>query len=251
MLDLFWAQNVTAHNFSEYTEAVGFKEALERAHREKRGIVFVCAHEGNWEWAALTFAHVGGSANIVAQDFKNKLLTPFFANLRTHGKHTLISQERAMLKLLKCVLRGEHTALLADLNVSPNQGPILLKVFGPDPLEICATQLHIVLAQRGNALLVPATTIPLPNGKIKVIAHPPIETSPEMSPHQIAQDTWAIFEDLIRKQPELWLWSYKHFRYRPQDTTREYPFYASISSGFEALRKTTHQISSTTPLQTT
>lgn len=237
MLDLFWSQKVEAHNFERYTETAGFQSIIDRSKREGRGIVFVCAHQGNWEWAALAFAHVGGHANIVAQDFRNQTLTKLFAKLRSHGKHTLIPQDRAMLRLLKCVMRGENTALLADLNLLPHQGPVVIEAFGPVPLEICATQLHVVLAQRGNALLVPVLTRPLPNGKIRVWAEPPIETTAQMCPRKIAQETWWVFERCILENPELWLWSYKHFRFRPSDATREYPFYASVSDGFDSLRK--------------
>lgn len=237
MLDLFWSQKVSAHNFEDYTETSGFEPIIDRAKHEGRGIVFVCAHQGNWEWAALAFAHLGGRATIVAQDFRNPTLTTLFAKLRSHGKHTLIPQDRAMLRLLKCVMRGENTALLADLNLLPHQGPVVIEAFGPDPLEICATRLHVILAQRGNALLVPVLTRPLPNGKIRVWAEPPIETTAQMCPRKIAQETWGVFERLIRENPELWLWSYKHFRFRPSDATREYPFYASVSDGFDSVRK--------------
>ena len=237
MLDLFWSQGVGLHNFTQFTGVSGFMEILARAKREARGIVFVCAHQGNWEWAALAFANVGGRANIVAQDFKNRTLTQLFAKLRTHGQHTVIPQDKAMLRLLKCVLRGENTAILADLSLLPHQIPVALETFGPNPLEICATRLHIVLAQRGNALLVPVLTEPLANGKIRVRAEPPIETTPEMCPRKIAQETWAVFENCIRAKPELWLWSYKHFRFRPADATRAYPFYASVSEGFDSIRK--------------
>ncbi len=239
MLDLFWARNVGPDNFSEYTLVEGFDEVLEQARLEKRGIVFVCAHQGNWEWAALAFAQVGGRAHIVAQNFKNAALTKLFAALRTHGCHQLIPQQGAMLRLLKCVLRGESTALLADLSLLPDQGALALETFGPNPLQICATQMHVVLAQRGNALLVPVVTEPLPDGRIRVIAHSPIPASPERSAHEIAQATWRVFEDHILLHPELWLWSYKHFRFRPKATTRPYPFYASQSEGFDSLPRGT------------
>ena len=236
MLDLFWAQRVTKDNFLAFTSISGFEEILQRARTEKRGIAFICAHQGNWEWAALAFAHLGGHANIVAQDFKNATLTSLFARLRRHGKHTLISQDRAMLRLLKCVLRGENTALLADLTLDPSEGSVVLRAFGPNPLEISATRLHSILALRGNALLVPVVTDRLTDGRISVTALAPIETTPEMAARKIAQATWDVFEKIILPKPELWLWPYKHFRFRPAHTERAYPFYSSTNSKFEELR---------------
>jgi hypothetical protein len=38
---------------------------------------------------------------------------------------------------------------------------------------------------------------------------------------------------MIGQYPEQWLWSYKHWRYRPVDEANYYPFYANPSERFE------------------
>ena len=45
------------------------------------------------------------------------------------------------------------------------------------------------------------------------------------------------FEPRLRKDPGLWMWPYKHFRYKPRDADRPYPFYANESGAFEKLRR--------------
>jgi hypothetical protein len=40
----------------------------------------------------------------------------------------------------------------------------------------------------------------------------------------------------IEKHPELWLWAYKHFRLKPENAAREYPFYAIANGEFEKMR---------------
>lgn len=235
MLDLFWIQNIDAERFDRWTHVTGFQEIIDRSKREGKGIVFVLGHQGDWEWAALTFARFGGSANIVAQDFKNPALTPVFAQMRSHGKHTLISRERAMLRLLKCLNRGENTALLVDLTIPPSQSPAVLRAFGPDPLLISATQAHVVLAQRGNALLVPTITEPMSDGTVRAVAYPPMEITAGTPANEIAQEVWNMIEETIRRRPDLWIWSYKHFRYRPPNATRKYPSYANNSPQIEEI----------------
>jgi hypothetical protein len=37
----------------------------------------------------------------------------------------------------------------------------------------------------------------------------------------------------VRKSPAPWLWMYKHWRYRPANADRPYPFYVRPSRGFE------------------
>ncbi len=41
---------------------------------------------------------------------------------------------------------------------------------------------------------------------------------------------------MIRERPDLWLWSYKHWRYQPAETGDvEYPFYAHVNPRFERI----------------
>lgn len=237
MLSLFWSPRITPENGEKYIEMLGFEAAVARARAEKRGLVFVCAHQGNWEWGALAFSLLGGRASIVAEDFKNPALTEIFVRLRNRNQHKVIPQERSILRLLKAVLRGENAGLLGDLNLDPSRAAVALEAFPTKDgaLEMCATRLHAVLAKRGNALIVPVLTFPLSDGRCRVIAQTPIE--PEGGGERfLAQRTWDVFEKAIVERPDLWLWAYKHFRYRPQNTTREHPFYSRENAHFEEIR---------------
>lgn len=237
MLGLFWSPRITRENAHEFIEHSGFDRVIERAEREKRGIVFVCAHQGNWEWASIAFAMAGGRAHIVAEDFKNAALTELFCSLRSRGEHTIVAQDKSMLKLLRAVLRGETTALLGDLNLEPSGAAVVIEAFSRKgiPLEVCATRMHAVLAKRGRALLVPALTYPLGQGRWKVVAQPPIDTE-TLSDRAVAQRTWEVFEKNIIEHPHLWLWAYKHFKFRPQAAKRPYPFYSGTHPEYEAMR---------------
>ena len=238
MLSLFWSTNITTENAHKYLEISGFTEVLEQSAREGRGIVFVCGHQGNWEWASVAFGLCGGQASIVAEDFKNPALTELFVRLRSRGIHRVLGQERSVLRMLKAVLKGQHVALLGDLNLDPGGAAVVIDAFKREgaALEMCATRLHSLMTTRGNALLVPAITEPLPNGKVRVLVQPPIE-APGASDRQLAQLSWDVFERHISQHPELWLWAYKHFRIRPENTGREYPYYATPNVEFEKMRE--------------
>lgn len=238
MLSLFWSPRITAANAQEFIEPIGFEAVIERARVEKRGIVFVCAHQGNWEWASIAFSMAGGRANIVAEDFKNKALTELFCALRGRNQHSILAQDRSVLKLLRAVLRGETAALLGDLNLDPSGAAVVVEAFDQNGvfLEVCVTRMHAVLAKRGRGLLVPALTFPLSDGRWRVVAQPVIPTE-SLSERSIAQATWEVFEKHIKERPDLWLWAYKHFKFRPAKPEREYPFYSQFHPEYEAMRE--------------
>jgi len=237
MLDLFWAKRLTRENFHDWMKCEGFEPLRERLAREKRGVVLMCVHQGNWEWASLAFGFLDLPTTIVAENFKNARLTAVFKELREHSGHTIIPQESSLLRLMRTAKRGGRTGLLIDLSLRPTQAATIVDAFRG--LHMCVPLLHAAIAQRTDALLVPVESRPAPDGTCRIIAHPPIESPAGASVREIAQRCWDAFEPLILAHPEQWLWPYKHFRFRPRDAARAYPAYANESGSFEKLRKAT------------
>jgi lauroyl/myristoyl acyltransferase len=231
MIDLFWAQRLTPENYRDFMHAEGFEEIRERLAREKRGTIFMCVHQGNWEWASLVCGYLGFGNVVVAENFKNPRLTEVFSTLRQHSGQTIIPQENSLLRMLKIVKRGGATGMLIDLNLRPSQAATVIEGYG---LKMCVPLLHAVLAQRVGALLVVVETWPRPDGTCSIIARA-VETPEGASVAEISQRCWDAFEPILRTNPESWLWPYKHFRYKPRDATRPYPTYANESAKFEKL----------------
>ena len=248
MLDLFWAGALSPANFRDWMKVEGFAELHARLDREKRGAIFLCVHQGNWEWASLACGFLGFGNTVVAENFKNPRLTAIFARLREISGQKIVAQENSILRLLKIAKRGGTTGMLIDLNLPPVQAATVIEGFG---MKMCVPLLHAVLAQRANALLIPVETQPQPDGTCRILAHPAIEFPENATIAEVAQRCWDTFEPMLRARPDLWLWPYKHFRYRPHDAPRAYPAYANESAKFEKLlRATSEQHARTGVIQT-
>ena len=230
MLDLFWAAEMTRATFPDFMHVEGFDELRDRMQREKRGAIFMCVHQGNWEWASLACGFLCFGNTVVAENFKNPRLTAIFIRLREISGQKIIAQESSILRLLKIAKRGGATGMLIDLSLPPTQAATAIEGFG---MKMCVPLLHAVLAQRADALLVPVETLPLPDGTCRIVAYPPVAFPAGASAGAIAQLCWDTFEPILRARPDLWLWPYKHFRYRPRDAARAYPEYANESAKFE------------------
>ncbi len=79
------------------------------------------------------------------------------------------------------------------------------------------------------------TAFPERDGSYRLSFQQPLEFPPGTSRAEMAQAVWDAHERLIRRRPSLWLWSYKHFRYRPEHPECEYPWYAMKHPDFEKL----------------
>lgn len=232
MLDLFWGRNLTPENWQRWIEVQADADMFRREVSE-HGAVSMCIHWGNFEWSSHAVGFLGVPTLIVAETFKNPRLSALFNGAREISGHTIIPQENSMIRLLKVVKRKGAAGMLVDLTLRPDQAAVPINAFGR---KMCVTFLHAVLAQRGGARMFPVDGIPLSDGRCRIVINPALEIPSDASVQQIAQACWDFYESRIREHPELYMWAYKHWRYRPRDAAPEdYPFYANVSSKFEKL----------------
>ena len=235
MLDLFWSPAFLRSENRRFLRLHGYDALNERAAREQRGVVYVSLHAGNWEWSSVACGFGGPGAIAVAEHFRNESLGPIVTAAREVSGQQIIPQENAMLRMLRTVKRGGRAGFLADLSVHPAQAATVVTAFG---LEMSASILHAVLVQRAGALVAVLDTFPRRDGSCDVHASV-LEVPPEATTREIAQQCWDHFEPRLRREPGLWMWPYKHFRYRPRSAERQYPFYANESGAFEKMKRGT------------
>jgi lauroyl/myristoyl acyltransferase len=229
MVDLLWSPRLTQENFSRFIEWENFEETARNTGPE-RSIIIACYHYSNFEWLSLACGFLDLRGTIISQEFKNSLLDPIFKKLREQSGHELVPRERGIIRLYKVLRRKGRTALLADLTVPPSQGAVAVDCFG---LKTSVTSTHAWLQEQTGVPIIPAHCEPLPDGRYRLIFHPKIARTADMTHQQIAQACWNSFEAYVRQNPAPWLWMYKHWRYLPAKPDRPYPFYANFYRPFE------------------
>jgi len=202
-----------------------------------RSAIYICFHYSNFEWLSLYGALRIMPAPIIAQRFRNPLIGPVFDRLRAVTGHHVIPQERAMIRMLGHLREKKKFGMLTDLGLDPREGGAIINAFGG--LALNATHMHVALAQRTGAAIIPLEIRPRGLRRYRVVHHPPIECPRDADPRPLVQKCWDALESAVREEPEHWLWAYKHWRFRPGagDASR-YPFYANRSKRFDkALKK--------------
>ena len=229
MVDLLWSPRLTQENFSQFIELQNFGETA-RDTGPERCLMIACYHYSNFEWLSLACGFLDLKGTIISQEFKNPSLDPIFKKLREQSGHELIPRDRGIMRLYKVLRRKGRTALLVDLTVPPSQGAVAINCFG---LKTSITSAHAWLHERTGVPIVPAHCEPLANGRYRLVFHPKIANTADMTHQEIAQACWNSFEPYVRKNPAPWLWMYKHWRYRPATPDRPYPFYSNFYRPFE------------------
>lgn len=230
MLELFWAPNLDGPTMRRLIQIEGLDS--HPCHKDpNRPLIYFCFHYSNFEWLSLFGPYVVGPAFVVTQRFKNPLLGPVFDRLRSHTGHDVVTQERAFLRMYKHLKKGGKFFMLTDLNLDPRETSVIIDCFGK---KSCVTQLHAAMALRTGALPVPVVCSPLPDGRYHFSVLPPVEVLPDDTELSLTQRCWDALEPSIREHPELWIWAYKHWRFRPADAPPgRYPFYANTAARFD------------------
>jgi Kdo2-lipid IVA lauroyltransferase/acyltransferase len=231
VLELFWSPRINQKNFPLYLRWHD-EEVFQQFLRLKgnRAVIGLTIHFGNFEWGNLLFAFRGLGGHVLMQRFKNGRLTGLFQKLREASGHKLVTQEGSMVKFFKLVKQGSHVGMLTDLTLKMSEPGVLINTFG---LWMWTTGMHGLLQSRTGVPILPFVTVPTRRGyDVRILE--PIEFSASASTEEIAQTCWDRFEPVIRERPELWLWAYKHWRYRSPVDGDRYPFYTNRNKLFDA-----------------
>jgi KDO2-lipid IV(A) lauroyltransferase len=226
-LELFWAPRLNKRNIRDY---ISFEDITRFNELIARPSIMVTCHFGNFEWASVLFGLEGYPGTMLTQRFKNDRLTSIFRQVRELSGNTAITQENSILRLFKGLRKGHTVGLLTDLTLKMEDPAVIIDAFGR---KMRVTLAHCILHERTGIPIVPFIALPRSDGGYSVRIMPSLSFLPGTSHQQIAQACWNQFEPLIRQHPEQWMWVYKHWRYRPSTTEREYPFYANRSARFD------------------
>ena len=227
MLELFWSPNLTEVVAKKIFKTVGLGgDSVDGA------AIYVTTHFSNFEWLGQNMSFFREPGIVVAQRLKNPLLGGYFDRLRGSTGHTIIPQERAIARMLKHLKSHGYFCAVVDLNLDPNEASVIIDEFSG--LKTCVTQLHAALSLHTGAKVVPAECIPLPDGTYRMHYHPPLQYPEGTSAGESAQLCWDALEPGIRQRPEYWLWSYKHWRFKPSgEGAARYPAYANEAKRFD------------------
>jgi KDO2-lipid IV(A) lauroyltransferase len=232
MLSMFWLPNLNKENFSRYITVEGTDNDPVHGDPTIAG-VYLLAHYSNFEWLSWVSSYAIIAGLVITQEMKNPLLNPTFNDLRTGSGHTLIPRSRALVKMLKFLKTGGKVGAAADLSIDPKLGAVPVRCFG---MWTPMSPMAALLSQRAKAALVPSLIFPESDGRYRVQYRQPLDIPPQATQQEVSQACWDVFEEVIRERPELWLWSYKHWRFRPSAATdQEYPAYSNTAGRFDRM----------------
>lgn len=175
---------------------------VETALAGKRGIIFLTPHLGCYEITALYYA-AHHPISVLYRPPRKDWLTPVVEEGRSRAQVKLAPTSlRGVRSLLKALKEGEAIGILPDQVPEPNEG-VWAEFFGQPAYTMT---LVGKLAEAANATVLMAFGERLPWGRGYVIHIEPLPGA--ATPQHINE----AIEQLVRRYPAQYLWSYRRFK---------------------------------------
>lgn len=198
----------------EILSKVVFKneQVLVEALKQKRKVIVITAHYGNWELIPLSIAAKFTSVSVVGRDLDSNVMNEILRQNREQFNIELISKEGAMKGMMKALREGRSLGILVDQNTASNEG-LLIDFFGKKARH---TPSAAILSRKFDAIIIPAFIKTDDFKTFEVSFYEPIET--KMSDDKdtdilnSVKKQASITQKIIEEKPDEWFWLHKRWK---------------------------------------
>ncbi len=180
-----------------------------------KGILYLTGHFSAWELLPAAHALHGHPLSFVIRPLDNAPLDRYLLRLRESKGNRVVTKKNAARQILKSLKRGETAGILIDQNTSIQEG-VFADFFG---VPAATTSGMAILALHTGAPVLPGYLTPMRGGRYTIKFLPPLDPVRTGDTRQdIAENTRRfnrVLEDIVREQPESWLWGHKRWKYQP------------------------------------
>jgi KDO2-lipid IV(A) lauroyltransferase len=187
---------------------------LEEAVQTGKGVVFLTAHIGNWEWLGARLAMAGFPMTTVIKRQPNDQHTRILNEYRQMAGIEIFARGTTeLVGAAKALKKGKVLGFLADQD-GGTEG-----LFLPFLGKMASTPLGpAVFARKFQCPVIPSFIVRRPEGGHRIVIHPPIVwqegATAEETLKQLTAAMVGVTEEFIRQYPDEWLWFQKRWNTR-------------------------------------
>lgn len=189
-------------------------ELLNQYLDQKRPLILVGSHLGNWEYTGITMPPVFHGTTITAfKPVRNKLMEDFLNRARGRTGMEMVHMEDFFRVMRKRSNEAAIFILLADQSPSSRKSAHWVDFFGQSTASLPGPD---VLGRKFGCPVLYYRTVQVRRGFYE-ITFEEISAQPSTMPEKgITQAFASMLEKDIRQQPEQWLWSHKRWKMKPE-----------------------------------
>ena len=214
---LFTTRMVTPARWRAYTILTNQKENIRLLTERTKGIVYVTGHFGNWERAGYSMAILGFDGFAVARPLNNPYINRYVMDIRQKRGLSILDKKGASERMDEILTSKHYVSLVVDQDAG--RKGLFVDFFGRPASTIKAPAL---IAMRYEVPVVVAYGRRLNKryhfeiGTERIIY--PQEWADKDDPLRwITQEYTTAMENIIRRNPEQYLWVHRRWKHRPKN----------------------------------
>jgi KDO2-lipid IV(A) lauroyltransferase len=184
---------------------------LDRLYAEKRSLVIVMGHYGNWEWAGPSFTLTTNFQLVVIyRPLSNPYFEKMMTRMRTRFGTRITPAEKTLRDMVACRNEITATAFIADQTAS-NQNSYWLNFLNQDTLAFTGPEK---LSKKFKYPVVYMNVARVRRGYYEITPELLFENPEATAENEITDRFFNRLETEIHLDPVPWLWSHKRWKHK-------------------------------------
>ncbi|MGV8879991.1 MAG: lysophospholipid acyltransferase family protein [Sphingobacteriaceae bacterium] len=190
-------------------------ELLESYFDQGKSILGVLGHYGNWEMAALITGFVTDKKRlIIYKPLNNPVFDAFFKHTRSRFGTTLIPMKSTMRTLAAYRNEPKITVFVSDQTPVRHETQYFTQFLNQPTAVFLGIEK---MAKMTNDPIVFCDIKVVKRGHYTCTFVPLVLNPQETATHEITDIHVRYLEEVIRREPQYWLWSHKRWKFKPED----------------------------------
>ena len=202
-------------NVREHSRRYSFKNPglLEELYGQKRNILLLMSHYGNWEWLSILPRFTRYTALAIYKPLQNKRFDRLVLRLRSKYGVIGVPMESTMRTLINHEAKKEPVILYSLADQRPQWKTIRYwaRFMNQDSPILAGTEK---LSRRFNMAVIFLKVSKISRGHYEAEFVPLCMDPGRMAEFEITRKYFDTVESVIRDKPEYWLWSHNRWKYQ-------------------------------------
>ncbi len=217
----FLFENIKSITISkkEMLKRMSFKnpEVFENHYNSGKNVIFVSGHYANWEWTTIYPSIMKHKVLVTYHPLHNKKIDNLMNEIRSRYGANLVTMKNTYITVLRHHRSKELTAtwLISDQRPRKHNKVFWTRFLNQDTAFFLGAER---LAKKTSAAFVYLKIDRIKRGYYETELIPLYDDASTTEEFEVTKKHVEILEEIIRKKPELWLWSHNRWKYkRPAD----------------------------------
>ena len=190
-------------------------ELVDEYFRQGRSIMLAVGHYGNWEMSALLVSTMfKRRLLIVYKPLTNQIFNNFFNKMRSRFGAEMIAMKNVLRTMVKERDNIIMSVFVADQTPVQHEATYFTTFLNQPTAFFLGIEK---IAKLTDPVVIFADLKYIKRGHYEYTGIPLTENAKETAEYEITEKYVRCLEDMIKRQPQYWLWSHRRWKFKPED----------------------------------